>query len=152
MPAVNGSNKSETLSGTTDSDTIYGNNGNDHVHGLGGFDVLQGGKGNDTLNGGGGVDYLFGGEGNDVFSFTELGSHNKQRDIVQDYVDGEDTFALSGVESFDDLIITTGLNANGRMVTYVTDGDDTDGGPALSFRIRGDVADQLDASDFAFLA
>ncbi len=64
---VNGSNQSETLTGTASSekldakpgaDTALGGSGNDRVKGGSGDDTLDGGVGNDTVEGGSGNDRL----------------------------------------------------------------------------------------------
>lgn len=64
----------ETVSGTTDEDTLLGNaadnllqggGGNDHIAGRGGDDGLDGDEGDDLLNGGPGTDRLQGGPGTD---------------------------------------------------------------------------------------
>lgn len=63
---LNGSEKSDTLTGGPDSDTLYGYGGNDKLTGGAGDDVLAGMAGNDTLLGGDGNDYLMGGAGSDA--------------------------------------------------------------------------------------
>jgi Ca2+-binding RTX toxin-like protein len=60
-----GSDKKETLTGTSGADLIFGMAGDDTINASGGHDLISGDKGNDTLSGGDGDDTLFGGDGND---------------------------------------------------------------------------------------
>lgn len=71
---------SDTINGTTDSDTIYGwamgsnassPSGKDKLNGNAGNDTLYGGTDNDALSGGLGNDNLYGGEGNDNLNGNE---------------------------------------------------------------------------------
>ncbi|HLO33280.1 MAG TPA: Ig-like domain repeat protein [Anaerolineales bacterium] len=63
-----GTDKSETLNGTSGIDMIFGLNGTNTINGNAGNDLLCGGNGTDTLNGGDGNDILDGENGNDVLN------------------------------------------------------------------------------------
>lgn len=65
LPAIDGTNKSDTLAGGGGSQHYRGLNGNDTLSGGGGRDCLEGNNGNDLLDGGPGRDFLFGGNGDD---------------------------------------------------------------------------------------
>ena len=55
---IDGTNLSETVTGSAGDDVINALGGNDTVRGLGGNDVLMGGAGNDVLDGGTGIDFV----------------------------------------------------------------------------------------------
>ncbi len=70
-----GSDKSETLNGTTGTDMVFGLNGQNVIDGNAGNDLLcggnsgdtiSGGEGNDVIDGGNGDDAINGGDGNDI--------------------------------------------------------------------------------------
>jgi Ca2+-binding RTX toxin-like protein len=65
-----GSDGSDTLSGTSDSEALIAHDGDDVVHAFGGDDSLEGGAGNDLLSGGPGADVIDGGAGSDTLSFV----------------------------------------------------------------------------------
>lgn len=74
--------------------------GNDIIYGLGGNDFIVGGAGDDVLIGGAGKDTLVGGDGADRFVFlarTDSTSSVAGRDIIEDFVQGEDLIDLSGM-------------------------------------------------------
>ncbi len=54
---IEGSNFSDTLTGTSGSNYLAGEGGDDILSGGGGFDFVEGDAGNDTLSGGGGTDF-----------------------------------------------------------------------------------------------
>jgi Ca2+-binding RTX toxin-like protein len=60
-----GTNKADTIFGTSAKDVMYGLNGSDRLGGKGAADQLYGGRGPHHLIGNGGNDYLNGGRGND---------------------------------------------------------------------------------------
>jgi len=66
--------------------------GNDYLVGGSGRDTIYGENGNDTIEGGAGDDRLFGGAGRDVFLFK---SAQMGRDVIHDFVSGEDKIDLS---------------------------------------------------------
>jgi Ca2+-binding RTX toxin-like protein len=136
--------------------------------GTAGSDALFGGAGADLLDGGLGFDRLFGGEGEDAFRFsTELGGGN--RDIVSDFVVGEDTILLDNL-IFEDVGADGALavtafyasasgaahDSNDRIVynresgwlLYDADGNG-DGGATRFARLSADL--DLSASDFAIV-
>jgi Ca2+-binding RTX toxin-like protein len=90
-------------------DHLSGGAGNDLILAGGGDDLLRGGDGADTLGGGVGVDTLLGGDGPDIFVFgravepgtsppaagLDSGVGPGNRDIVGDFVQGEDRLDLS---------------------------------------------------------
>ena len=65
---INGNAGNDLLCGGNSSDTISGGDGNDIIDGENGNDVLNGGNGNDILRGSLGDDSLTGGAGADFFS------------------------------------------------------------------------------------
>jgi Ca2+-binding RTX toxin-like protein len=112
-----GVNGNDTIMGGADRDVISGGSGRDLIMGglgddvidggedgdalYGGFgrDRLQGGSGDDTIQGGAGRDTLTGGAGADVFVFAsaaEIGV-GVSRDIITDFVSGEDRIDLTGM-------------------------------------------------------
>lgn len=65
-------------------------------------DTLTGGAGNDILVGGIGKDLLAGGAGNDTFDFnalSEMGSLSTTRDVISDFVRGQDKIDLSTLDA-----------------------------------------------------
>lgn len=124
-----GSIFAETMTGTSEQDVLDGSWGNDVLNGLGGNDRLIGGFGDDTLNGGDGSDTLLGGDGadnldggtgddiliggrgadtltggagRDIFRFestSDSGTVQSTRDIVRDFVQGEDKIDLSAIDA-----------------------------------------------------
>ncbi|MCC5662217.1 hypothetical protein LC608_35990 [Nostoc sp. XA010] len=117
-PVVTRLEKTESIYGTTDSDTIqgtsadeyiYGLEGNDVLYGNDGYDVLYGSPGNDSLNGGANRDELYGGLGNDYLNGGEDNAGN-----LLYGEEGDDI--LDGSDSFDTL---TGGTGNDTYITYV---------------------------------
>lgn len=92
MPTYNGTNKSDTISGSSADDLIFGYEGNDTLVGGGGDDYLDGGDGNDTLDGGAGANRLLGGNGDDTFIV------NSRFDVVLD--SGGDDTAIINVDFY----------------------------------------------------
>lgn len=66
--SIVGTGRSETLNGTSQTETLVGLGGNDTLNGNGGNDAFYGGAGRDTINGSSGNDGLDGGEGNDTLN------------------------------------------------------------------------------------
>lgn len=67
-------------------------------------DVLIGGNGSNVLRGGGGADELTGGRGLDVFQnlkVSDSGPKASQRDVILDFVRGEDTIDLKAIDADD---------------------------------------------------
>lgn len=65
---INGNDGNDLLCGGNSNDTITGGNGNDIIDGENGNDTITGGDGNDILRGSSGNDTLTGGTGADFFS------------------------------------------------------------------------------------
>ncbi len=81
------------LSGSVGANLLIGGSGADR---------LDGGAGNDQLIGGAGVDHLTGGPGNDVFIFRSIGDSGVgrgRRDIIADFVKGQDIIDLSLIDA-----------------------------------------------------
>ena len=90
------------LRGYAGDDALYGGGGNDTVRGEGGNDWLDGGTGDDIVRGGAGIDTLTGGSGNDFFDFdaiAESGIGVGLRDIITDFVRGQDRIDLSDIDA-----------------------------------------------------
>jgi Ca2+-binding RTX toxin-like protein len=89
---IDGTDASETLTGTAGADTINGLAGDDTLYGRAGNDVLNGGDGadqlygeggNDILNGGAGRNFFDGGEGDDLLTGgNDLGNLGRNFDEV----------------------------------------------------------------------
>ena len=65
---TNGTEESETISGSLADDQIYGNGGDDLIDGRAGMDYIYGGAGNDVIDGGAGSDIISGDDGDDVIA------------------------------------------------------------------------------------
>jgi Ca2+-binding RTX toxin-like protein len=68
ITVVVGSDKSETLNGTSGTDMMFGLTGQNTINGNAGNDLLCGGNSNDTISGGDGNDIIDGENGNDIIS------------------------------------------------------------------------------------
>lgn len=92
----------EHLRGSNNADQLTGNTLGNQLYGYGGNDVLSGGSGADILVGGAGRDSLSGGLGNDLFDFnalSEMGTTSTTRDIITDFVRGQDRIDLAGLDA-----------------------------------------------------
>ena len=90
------------VTGTAAADRLTGDAGNNYIDGKGGNDVMNGGAGHDVLFGGAGRDVMTGGTGNDVFMFkaiSDMGTNAGTRDIVTDFVKGQDKIDLSAIDA-----------------------------------------------------
>ncbi len=79
---------------------LFGRGGDDTLFGAEGNDTLIGGAGGDQLDGGPGKDVLVGGDGADTFTVSaasESAPSVSFRDIVRDFVSGEDRIDLSAL-------------------------------------------------------
>ena len=63
-----GTDKNETLNGTSGTDMIFGLGGKNTINGNAGNDLLCGGNSNDTINGGDGNDFIDGQRGDDTLT------------------------------------------------------------------------------------
>lgn len=153
---LNGGGGSDTLDGGDGQDLLRGGDDNDLLRGGNGNDTLRGDAAADTLVGGAGLDLLLGGGGNDVFRFTSTtdSPNSAARDIIADFVGGQDRIDLSaldadttlaGVQHFTSLISApTALNGAGVLKQSITTNGDTlvqgdvnGGGADFSILLRG---------------
>jgi trimeric autotransporter adhesin len=104
----------DTLFGAAGSDTLIGNGGNDSLEGGGNDDQLSGGSGNDTLRGGDGIDELDGGLG-------------------ADYMDGGNNNDTYYVDSIDDKVFDTGVEAASKHDAVISTVSGIDLGKATHF-------------------
>jgi serralysin len=134
------------LSGTGNglANVVTGNDGANLLSGVAGNDTLIGGGGNDTLSGGVGQDVLTGGTGNDLFDFdtaAQAGNGAAARDVITDFVQGQDRIDLSGIdantagllgflfnEAFSATVVQVGgpgaaFSANGQLHYYFDGGN-----------------------------
>ncbi len=65
---ITGTPNNDSLTGTAGNDVICGLEGNDKIDGGGGIDLIYGDAGNDTIDGGAGNDVIQGSSGNDQIS------------------------------------------------------------------------------------
>lgn len=90
------------LTGNALANTLTGNATANRLTGGAGNDTLQSNGGNDILIGGAGKDVLTGGAGNDVFDFNtvaESGLTATTRDVITDFVRGQDKIDLSTIDA-----------------------------------------------------
>jgi serralysin len=80
------------------NDLVRGGDGSNLIWGEAGDDVLRSGAGNDTIWGGAGADRMIGGDGADMFVYASVEeSAVGARDVILDFVSGEDVADLSGL-------------------------------------------------------
>jgi hypothetical protein len=94
--------KAINATGNSLANSLTGNSANNILTGGAGNDTLSGGAGNDTLIGGAGKDKLTGGNGKDVFVFKtlgEMGVSATSRDVITDFVLGQDKIDLRGLDA-----------------------------------------------------
>ncbi len=90
------------LTGNALANTLTGNAAANQLNGGAGNDTLNGKAGNDILIGGAAKDVLTGGVGNDVFDFNTLaesGLTATTRDVITDFVRGQDKIDLSTIDA-----------------------------------------------------
>lgn len=146
MATVNGTKKSELITGSPGADVInagagkdvvYGGAGNDVLYGAGGKDWLYGGDGDDVLKGGGGQDSLTGGAGADQFVFRSAegfapisftGGHGVTE--VWQWVTVTDLTFADGdnvrITGFDDIFGTLGMSRKGTGSYFIDGQEDID--------------------------
>jgi len=107
---LRGGGKRDFLDGGSGEDTIVGGGGNDTLDGGNGNDILRGGGGKDLLIGGDGRDKMRGGDGEDTFV---LSGPDQPRDVLKDFVHGEDVIAVVGADF--GLAAGTDLGATGQF-------------------------------------
>ncbi len=91
----------DTMSGGGGSDTLEGGAGDDILNGGSGNDVLRGAAGNDLFFAEGGADVLAGGAGVDRYVYflsNDAGLGAGARDVITDFVPGEDRIDLRGID------------------------------------------------------
>ena len=118
---IDGSDNSDTLTGTIYDDTIRGHSGSDTIQGHDGSDYLFGGTGSDKIYGGAGHDRLEGGAGDDIL-YGGAGY-----DVIES---GAGTDLIHGGAGDDRLDGGAGADR-----IYGGDGDDS--------RLRGDAGDDM---------
>jgi Ca2+-binding RTX toxin-like protein len=92
----------ENITGSAFADQLTGSGAANVLTGGAGDDTLSGGAGVDRLVGGAGQDRLSGGLGRDIFDFdavTETGLTALTRDIVLDFLPGQDRLDLSTIDA-----------------------------------------------------
>ncbi|MCE2680881.1 MAG: M10 family metallopeptidase C-terminal domain-containing protein [Burkholderiales bacterium] len=148
--------------GNTLNNQIVGNSGDNVLNGMDGNDTLSGEAGSDRLLGGFGADSLTGGLGSDVFVYsrtTESPNSSSLRDIITDFVRGQDKIDLSAIDarangsvndsfSFLSSAPTSSVQANGAVwfsggVLYGS----VDSSTAAEFAIQLTGVSLLEASD-----
>jgi Ca2+-binding RTX toxin-like protein len=125
--------------GESGSDKLLGGLGNDRLDGGEGRDIALGGKGADVLIGGAGDDFQTGGTGRDTFVFAT----GDGRDLIADFVAGEDRIDLSGT-AFGDYDDLSGRISGAFGVTVISLG----GGDSIT--LTGVRPRELGADDFLF--
>lgn len=117
---LDGGNHNDYLDGGDGDDILLGGDGDDVIESGAGRDILQGQGGNDILRSGEGRDRLIGGAGDDAINLGD----DLARDVVQyaagdgsdvliNFDLGEDTFAITGVETVD--IVVGGADTQLRL-------------------------------------
>lgn len=142
---IDGGDGDDYLSGGSGDDDIFGGRGHDDLYGGSGWDDLFGGAGSDYLNGGSGDDFLTGGTGQDFlyggfgcddFIFNSAAESRPgfyNRDVIQDFILGEDLIDLENVDARTDRAGDQDFVWDG----YEGDPNDTVAG-GLSYRFVGD--------------
>jgi Ca2+-binding RTX toxin-like protein len=98
--SLTGGGGNDTMYGGTEKDTLFGGQGDDRLFGDAGNDTLYGNEGADRITGGAGKDDLWGQVGNDIFVFSAVtDSTNAARDIIQDFVIGQDKIDVSAIDA-----------------------------------------------------
>jgi Ca2+-binding RTX toxin-like protein len=161
MAIINGSDRSETLPGTFEVDTIRGFGGDDFLFGGGGNDFLFGGDGGDTLDGGIGSDFLDGGSlnGVDTADYRSLNTGGVFLDLAKGTAKhGTDTDTLIQIENVQgtntgDTITGDGkanrLQGNGGtdFINGSGGNDGIDGGASKDFIDGGSGADKISGGE-----
>ena len=125
--------------------------------------ILNGGAGNDLLIGGAGPDILIGGAGNDIFAFKDpkdfmIFSKFPVRDIITDFVSGQDKIDLSAFDTNERLpgdqafaLISTAFNAPGQIrysAGIISINTDKDSAADYEIQLTGVIPSTLTATDF----
>ncbi len=156
MATKTGTNGSNILRGTSDSDVLIGRGGDDILYGRSDADVLRGDGGDDRLFGQGGDDTMIGGRGDDLMfggtaDNTFVFARNSGEDVIGDYRKGDENLidvSAYGIKRFDDLDIDE--SASGITIDL---GKSAGGsGNVNTVTLLGLNDDDLDAGDFIFVA
>lgn len=115
---------------------MSGGEGNDSLYGGKASDILLGGNGSDFLSGENGDDSLIGGNGSDRF----LISANSGSDIILDFADRIDLFALAKHLSFSQLSIIPSNTAT--FITLTATGE-------ILAAISGVIANKITLVNFS---
>ena len=142
------------------NNTLTGNASANILSGFAGNDTINGG-GNDLLIGGAGKDTLTGGLGNDIFDFnaySEMGLGASARDVITDFVRGQDRIDLSSIDPNVALpgdqafkVITTAFNAPGQIHYsggIISLNTDSDAATEYEIQLTGVIPTTLAATDF----
>lgn len=140
---IDGTNREDTIVGSSGNDTIDAGNGNDLVFGNTGQDALLGGNGNDRL---------FGGSGNDIIgtlnvddTFRNSGAGDNGGDTI--YGDGFDTYYNSGDAAARSYVALGGDTAT-LANNSTDDGNDLIYGGTGNDTVYGDNGNNLSGSDY----
>ncbi|MBM6593023.1 M10 family metallopeptidase C-terminal domain-containing protein [Microvirga pudoricolor] len=153
--------KNLKITGTEAVDRLQATDLSTKIYAKGGNDILRGGAGHDLLDGGAGRDKLFGGPGHDTFYFAS--AKDAHRDIIQDFVQGEDRIHLSKIDAIAggtkneafSFIGKHGFTTAGQLhftqdktkgVTYIEGNINSD--PAADFKIQVKGLHTFGAADF----
>jgi Ca2+-binding RTX toxin-like protein len=131
-----GNNGSDILFGNRGQDSLIGGEGNDSLYGGKASDILLGGNGDDFLSGENGDDSLIGGNGSDRF----LISANSGSDIIVDFADGIDSFAVAENLSFSQLSIIPSNNST--LIRLIATNQ-------ILVTLNGISANQISIADFS---
>ncbi|EHS5250900.1 calcium-binding protein [Salmonella enterica subsp. enterica serovar Typhimurium] len=120
--ALQPTEESDTLTGTSGNDVLYGLAGNDVLNGQAGDDILVGGAGNDTLNGGAGNDtYLFNrGDGQDIL---EHAYHSTPETNTLQFGAGITADQVTVKRSGGDLLLSLAGSTDQILVRWFFSGD-----------------------------
>lgn len=152
---VDGSDKTNTFTGTELADTFYGGKGTDFMYGGDGSDRLFGSSGKDQLTGGTGQDWLTGGNGSDLFIYTQAADAGRpdSSDVIMDFKSGDDKLDLhafmAGGHFVAALTAGGGAQVAYNQATGVLSGD-VNGDGAADFTITMANHTALVATDFIF--
>ena len=134
-----------------------GGDGNDTLDGGEGDDTLEGGAGADRLIGGLGADRLTGGADNDVFVYTAVGQSgttNTTRDVITDFVSGQDKIDVGDIITGDFTFIGTANFSGVNQLRYAITGGqtviegNTSGNTGAEFSIALATSTALSETDF----
>jgi len=150
------------ITGSDKGESLYGTTGNDVMQGLGGADTIRGDAGNDLINGGAGRDALYGGEGNDTFVYSAVSDSYRDydsggltaTDTIYDFTPGEDKIDVSalgflGLGDGENHTLYMTLNAAGDK-TYVKSSVADADGNRFEIALSGNLIDQISDADFVF--